>query len=665
MQNRFGLKDFVVVVLLLAVGVSVWLGMVSNDRKWKRFLQQAEKLGTIEQQSIQTDRRVESQARTSAAMFDEVKDRLEAIEARLQAGVLAVTPGEGGGLASDGRTGDRETPRPARGARDTSWARPGVEIAWFTEYGLANDPRNAPGFREGGEFTEIFEAQMVKITAVLAEDTYARRVADLVCESLAEYNSKTLRLEGALAEAWQMDPKGLWLRVKIRDVARFSDGQPVTAEDVRWTFHEYIMNPELETESLRSILGRIEKVEVVSERVVEFTFTQPDAYNMANALGFYVLPKHFYSRFTPSQINQSTGLLMGSGPFRLRELDPSNQWTPGRDVVLVRNEQYWGPRPALAGMRFRSIQDELARLTAYRNGEGDMIMPSSPQFVAVTAESGWNDRNYSLKWVNMRSGYSFIGWQTGPRNGRLTPFHDRRVRLAMTMLLDREAMIRDIWAGIGEVAVGANNVGPARDPSIKPWPFDPDRAKQLLSEAGWRDRNGDGILENERGEPFTFEFTRSSGGQISERIGKFVVDSYARAGIRVTQRAVDWSQFDQILKTRDFDAITMGWSASAPESDLTQIWHTASIERQGHNFIQWRHPDQDRLIEAIRSELDFDRRMKLFHEFGRLLHEEQPYTFVRVPPWLRFIKKDYGNVHTYETGLETREFFRATPERGM
>src|SRR5690606_24352716 len=187
-----------------------------------------------------------------------------------------------------------------------------------------------------------------------------------------------------------------------------------------------------------------------------------------------------------------------------------------------------------------------------------------------------------------RSGYNFIGWQCGPRNGRLTPFADKRVRQAMTMLLDRDLMIRDIWQGIGTVAVGPNNPpSPAAAPDVEPLPYNPQRARELLAEAGWIDRNGNGILENEQGQEFVFEFTRASGGQTIERMQKYLIDQCASVGIRCNPRIVDWSQYDQIMKNRDFDAITLGWSASAPESDPKQIWHPDSIQNQGHNFIQW------------------------------------------------------------------------------
>lgn len=620
MQNKFGLKDFVLLLLVAGVGLLVLVNMWQGDRRWSQNQTVLAKVGALEQQLVR-------------------------LESKLESGIIVSSGGPAGTAGGV--------------ARDESWALPGVPVAWSGPLQFASDPRDEDGYRLGGTFTEVFEAQPSKFTPILGEDVYGRRIQDQICETLTQWNPETLEMEGLLAEAWQMDPKGLWVRVKIRDNARFSDGAPVTAEDVRWTFHDYIMNPELETESIRSIMTQIDRVEVLSERVCEIYFKELDAYNLQAAMGFYILPKHFYEKFTPPQINQSTGLAMGSGPFKLETLDPDNQWSPGSEVTLVRNEQYWGPKPAMERMRYYTITEDIARLVAFQNGEADMVLPSAPQYDEKVREPGWDQKATSLKWVNMRSGYSFIGWQCGLRNGKQTPFHDKRVRQAMTMLLDRDLMIRDIWQGIGEVAVGMNNPpSPAADPAIKPWPYDPTRAKALLAEAGWMDRNGDGILENEQGQDFVFEFTRASGGQTIERMQKYLIDQCASVGIRCNPRIVDWSQYDQILKSRDFDAITMGWSATAPESDPKQIWHPDSMQNQGHNFIQW-DAGQGPIIDKIKSTLDFNERMAHFHELHRLTHEEQPYTFVRVVPWTRFISPKFANVHPYPKGLEQREYYLA------
>lgn len=246
MQNKFGLKDFVLLVLVVIVMVLGVLAMRQDDRRWE-------------------------QNETLVAKIDSIEQQLARLEGKLESGIIVSNGGGANGSSS-------------AATRDESWVRdPNVEVVWFDMPGFASDPRDDEGYRIGGTFQETFEAQPAKLTPILGEDVYGRRVQDQVCERLAEFDPETLELTGWLAEAWQYDPEGYWVRVKIRDIARFSDGQPVTAEDVRWTFHDYINNPELETESLRSILTQIEKVEVIDDKVVEISFNEPDAYNLQAA----------------------------------------------------------------------------------------------------------------------------------------------------------------------------------------------------------------------------------------------------------------------------------------------------------------------------------------------------------------------------------------------
>jgi len=631
MQNRFGIKDFVFLVVLLATLGSVWLSMVQKTRMELAQQGMSAKLADIEQQVAQVNRKLESGAGVARG--------------------TTVSTSAANGVSTD-----------------ETWARPGVKVQHWAAPHCAVDPSTIPGFAVGGEFTELFEAQPAKLTPYIASDVYSTRVLDRVCESLSSFDPKTLRLVGALADGWQIDPDGLWIRAHINPRARFSDGTPVTSEDIRWTYMDFINNPLIEAERARSTQDNLKEVKVVDGLTVDFIFQEAFFTNILIALGNPILPKHYYAKFEPSQINQGTGMTMGSGPFRLSKLpsgpeDLSNQWTPGEDVVLVRNEQYWSEKPALERLRFKSIKDDLGRLVAYRNGEGSMMLPTSPQYNKVLKEErDFEKSNYALKWTNMRCGYSFIAWQCGPRSGKnLTPFADKRVRQAMTMLLDRERMIRDIWDGIGIVAKGPNNPeSPASDPAVKPLPFDQDKAKLLLAEAGWKDRDGDGILENEKGDKFTFEYTYATGGEISERLARFVKDSYGKAGIIVTTRPVDWSRYQELLKLRDFDAITMGWGANAPESDPRQIFHSESIKEGGDNFTQWVNKDCDALIEKGRRTMDEATRMEVWRQFEACVAEDQPYTFVRVAPWLRFVKRDFGNVNTYKSGLEPQEFFRVS-----
>lgn len=667
MQNRFGFKDFVLVFTICLVGLFVILGMFQADRGWQKLSAVESKLGEVERMLSDTD----------SAGLDGLREELSALKTAIASRPINVHIS---GVATGGNVStepvDLEPIFPAEASSnkpDTAWARPGVEIAWQEPWTFAHNGRDVPGFRTGGEFTDIFGAQSARITPILAGDVYSRRVFDQVMQSLAGLDPETLEMRGLLADAWQFDPDGLWLRVHINPKAKFSDGKPVTSEDVRFTYMDFIKNPLIEAERTRATLDMIEDVKILDDKTVEFVFNKAVFTNLSYTLGTSILAKHFYGVLEPAQLNQSTGLLFGSGPYRLATMDPDNQWAPGSDIVIVRNERYWGEeKPALKSLRYKVITQDLARLVAFRNGEGDMMTPSSPQYGEYKDDDEFLKSNNIYNWLNMRSGYGFIGWQCGERSnveGNFTPFHDERVRIGMTRILDRNKMIRDIWDGVGIIATGPNSpASPSSNPSVEPWGYDPIEADRLFSESGWIDKDGDGIREYQlddgvfrKGKKFAFEFTITASGQTTERVVKYLQNQCRKNGIVCTPRLVDWSFYSQMLKTRDFDAMIMGWSANSPESDPRQIWHSSSTLDQADNFIQWKSPEADALIEQGRTTMDTASRMKVWQELHRVIHEGQPYTFLRVVPWIRFIKSDIGNVNMYPAALERAEFFRMAP----
>jgi len=616
-DNRFGFKDFVLLVLLLGVGVSVWLSMVQEDRRWREVREIA---GAVREQG------------------------------RLLA-ELGRQPGS---------VGAGSLPGPGSAPGDDSWARPGVPITRPGDWTYASDPENNPDYPDfafGGTLTELIEGQPAKLTPYVYNDAfYARIVEEVVCEQLAMFDPGTLELRGVLADAWQEDPNGLWLRVRVRDGARFSDGEPVTAEDVRWTFMDFVFNPEIEAEAFRSQMNQVKSVTVVGEKVVEFEFHKPRYNNISAALRNPILPKRFYSRFTPSQINQATGLLMGSGPYRFQGVDIDNQWRPGQVIELVRNERYWGRRPPVDRLRYRFIADNTARLTEFENGGGDIMRATADQYSRKSQEPAFLEKNRALAWTNMKSGYAFIAWNCGQRNGRDTPFSDKRVRQAMTLMIDRERVNRDFYSGVATVCAGPFPPSQA-DPDLKPWPYDLDRARTLLTEAGWIDRDGDGQIENERGDRFVYEFTYTSGNSIGAKLAKYLADQGAALGIRVTPRVVDWSALDAIRNARDFDSLTQAWAWSGPEDDPFQILHSSQIANQGDNWTQWSSAEGDRLIEAGRSSIDPAQRRPIWRRFQALIHEEQPYTFLLNVPWIRFVSNRVRNVHPYPVSFDRREMY--------
>jgi len=616
MHNRFGAKDAVLFALIAAVGIGVWLAMVQEDRRW-------------------------SEVRAIRQTLENHTRQLSEIQR---------------GLDATGAPAGSTVPVQPR-LIDDSWARPGVAIERPPAWGFAHDPRSEPDFAEGGTLTEMLEGVPPRLTPYTHNDLfYSRIVNETVCESLAMYDAQTLEYRAWLAEAWQMDPEGLWLRVKIRDEARFSDGKPVTADDVRYTVMEHVFNPEIEAQAARAEMSAISDVQIIAPKVVEFRFREKLFLNKQAALRNSILPAHFYRQFTPKRINESTGLVMGSGPWKFASLDPAAQWTPPNPVELVRNEHYWGVRPPIERLRFTLIRDPVARLTEFENGSADIVRGMVDQYEKCASDPAFVEKHTILAWTNMRSGYTFIGWNCGLRAGKPTPFSDRRVRQAMTLLLDRARINRDFFAGVARVATGPFPPGQA-DPRIQPWPVDETRARALLRDAGWEDRDGDGRMENASGDLFRFEILIVAGNTFSEKLAQYLRDRCAAVGIECVQRATDWASLESIRDARDFDAISMSWSWSNPESDPYQVFHSSQISGQGDNWIQWSNPAADALIEQARRTIDAGVRRELWHQLHALLHEEQPYTFLLETPWIRFVSKRIRNVHTYPVGLHRWEMY--------
>jgi peptide/nickel transport system substrate-binding protein len=233
----------------------------------------------------------------------------------------------------------------------------------------------------------------------------------------------------------------------------------------------------------------------------------------------------------------------------------------------------------------------------------------------------------------------------------------------MTMLIDREAFIRDIVNGLGQITTGPFSPLSAQyNSELEPYPYDPERAQQLLADAGWVDTDNDGILEDASGREFRFDYVRSTlSSPTAERSIQFLKESFKRAGIIMNLNAQDWSVLTDTVDRRDFDAVSFAWSASAPESDPNQLWHSEQINNAGDNFAQWSNPRADELIDRGRATLDDDQRMEIWNELHAEIHEDQPYTFLYAMQWLRFISKEVGNVHTHPIGLEIGEMFMKEP----
>jgi peptide/nickel transport system substrate-binding protein len=658
MENRFGLKDLIVVVLLVGVIGVVLLAMWQYDRQLTRL-----------------DHMETSLSRQAEELAD--------LNRTIQRGGFAA------GATTQSVDGVGTSPK-------------------GNPFYLVDKAMKQPDFARGDWLVENFGVKFSRLTPLgTMADLYGSYVRARVLECLAYRDPNTLQYLPLLARDWQVKdnsqewkayvdkrlkvplteaevlkekdcppadkpderkayvekrmkagrrtedvvredacPPAIVVTFQLRHGVTWSDGQPFTADDVVFTF-DWTMNEKVEAPRDRAYLEKIRSVEKKGDYEVVYKFREPYYEYFDLASGIEILAKHFYEPIGPREFNEKPGLLLGTGPYKLSD---ATAWTPGTPLELVRNDSYWGPRPTFDKIVYREVEGETPELILYRNGQVDRIACTPDQYRQLLSETPVVERSQHYEYLSPDTGYTFIGWNL-LRGGKPTIFADKRVRQAMTLLLDREKMAKDLFLGYAQVASGPFFSGGEQvDPSIKPWPFDPARGKALLKEAGWADRNNDGVLELPDGRPFRFKFTYSAKLDLSKRMALFVKDAYARVGIAVEPEPTDWTIMLKKLDNRDFDAITLGWGGSV-ESDLYQIFHSSQMKDAGDNFISYSNPELDRLIEQARTTIDEKARNPLWRKCQQILHEDQPYTFLLERKSLVFMDKRIENVSQSKIGL--------------
>ncbi|VAW92388.1 Oligopeptide ABC transporter, periplasmic oligopeptide-binding protein OppA (TC 3.A.1.5.1) [hydrothermal vent metagenome] len=601
MQKRFTTRDYVLFGMLTVLFLSIILTMYMIDRQWLKISE------------------VEQQSREQAADLRAIRKSLSNI-----------TSGQVINSSSSGiQRSDEDIPASFQRAYQAS---------------------KLPGYSEGDWLVRAFALNIKTLTPFIATDRYASDVQGMILESLLTYDPDTLELVGHIARSWTISEDGLTLTFKMRDDVSFSDGVKLTAHDMVFSF-DFPMNEKIAAPRERAYYQKIKSVTALDDYTAEFVFKEPYYNSLLMAGSMSIMPKHFYEKFlqTPEEYNESKGILLGSGPYKLR--DPSS-WKPDKGLVeLVRNERYWGPVTATYDrVLWKIIEHDSARLTTFRNGEIDVYTARPLEYKKLLNDKALMARTQNFEYMPPINGYSYIGWNQN-REGKDTRFKDRRVREAMTYLTDRNKINKEIYLGYAEIAVSPfNPKSKQHDKSLKPRPYDVEKAKKLLKEAGYEDRDGDGVIEDSAGKKFEFELTFLNSNDDSRRLALLLKDLYARAGIALVPKATEWPVMLESAKKRTFDAMMLGWT-SVVESDLYQIFHSSQIEDEADNFVHYKNPELDKCIDEARTTVKVEKRMVLWQRCEKFLYDDQPYTFLKRSARLVFVNKRFNNLKVTNFGL--------------
>ncbi|MEM7051010.1 MAG: ABC transporter substrate-binding protein [Acidobacteriota bacterium] len=444
-------------------------------------------------------------------------------------------------------------------------------------------------------------------------DMILRHVYLQLVRERADFESGPPSFAPDLAESWQWSEDHKVVTFALRQDARWSDGTPVTAADVRFTWQAQ-MDPDIAWDTAYA-KESITDVEVVDQHTVRVHFDRVYPNQMLDLNESYILPQHLWGRVPFAEWRQKSEWFRDnavySGAFEIAS------WTPQQEIVLERNEAYYDPElPRLDRVIYRIVPDQTNHVTQLLSGSIDMAGTLSPENL---------ERLEEQPHIELRSfwgpSYIFIAW-----NQRSPLFQERDVREALTLAIDRATMVESLWGDKGRVANSPiiQNVW-IHNPDLEPYAYDPNRAKELLAKHGWRDTDGDGVLDRD-GQPFAFDLMTNEGNR--QRIDATVIiqSQLARLGIQATPRILEFQSFVKKTNEGEYDAALSGWTMPTT-LDFRYAFHSDEIGH-GSNFIAYSNPDTDRLLDQIAAQSELADAEPLLLELQEVLNQQLPYTIL-------------------------------------
>ncbi|TMA10119.1 MAG: hypothetical protein E6J89_11200 [Deltaproteobacteria bacterium] len=216
-------------------------------------------------------------------------------------------------------------------------------------------------------------------------------------------------------------------------------------------------------------------------------------------------------------------------------------------------------------------------------------------------------------------------------------------------------MVKTILFGLGQIVDGPLYFfRPEYDKNLYSYPYDPKKALALLAEAGWKDSDGDGVLDKTidgKKVPLRFEIKVNSGNDVRESVALTLQDELKKHGVAASVRRLDWTIFLDDVKNHKFDAVILGWQMPVSEGDNYQVWHSSQTANKGSNHIGYKNARVDKILEDYRREFDHNKRIELSKEFQRILDDEQPYTFLFARKAVSPVDRRFRGVEVLPRGL--------------
>ena len=476
--------------------------------------------------------------------------------------------------------------------------------------GTANFNQTYPS-EAGGTLVDAMSGEPSGLIAMIAGESSASTIASNIFNSLLKYD-KNLELTGELAQSWDVSADQKTITFHLKPNLKWADGKSLTSDDILFTWQ--LVTDDKTRTPYGADYKLVKKAEAPDPETFKVTYAQPYAPALDSWSGLHILPKHLLAgqdiNNTPFARNP-----VGSHYYQL------DQWKKGESISLKRNVNATQGQAKIDHLVSRIIPDRAAQFLELMADNIDSMSLNSIQYARIFP-SRPDLTSKIAQYKELGNSYTYLGF-----NLKRKPFDDVRVRQAINYAIDKQEIIDGVLLSLGLPVASPYKPGTRwSNPELHPYPYDPKKAIALLKEAGFEDRDHDGILDKD-GQPLSFEILTNQNKE-REMSAVLVQRRLKEIGIDVKIRVVEWATFiSRFIKTGDFNVVLLGWGLGL-EPDQFNIWHSSQQAPGQFNFIGYNNPTVDKLLEDGRMELNPDKRMKIYHEFAKILLEDSPVVYL-------------------------------------
>jgi peptide/nickel transport system substrate-binding protein len=523
--------------------------------------------------------------------------------------------------------------------------------------------------RAGGGLVVATISPPKSFNPILAKETSTTSITGLIFEGLTRTNGVTTEVEPALAESWELSEDGLTWTFHLRRDVLWNDGRPFTADDVVFTFEKLIYNEKIPSSSrdIFTIQGKRIKVRRVDRYTV--TFTLPVRFApFLRSLGQNILPRHALEDIVDGgdfsnawSVNTPPEKIVGTGPFMLE------RYIPGQRVTLKKNPRYWrrdaasNTLPYMERLIYIVVQNQDVELLKFQSNEIDYLGMRGSDYPILKP----NERKggYTVYNAGPAFGTNFITFNQNPgidpETGKpfvaphkLKWFKDLRFRRAVAHAIDKQSIIDIVMNGLGFPQYSAMSPAAKKfySTDVLKYEYAPDKSRKLLREAGFRDSDGDGILEDRAGNPLEFNLFTNSENTVRIKIAGIIRKDLEQVGMKVNFTPLEFNNLVTKLSSNyQWDAIIIGLTGGIEPHFGRNVWHSS-----GHLHIWYplqKEPSTawerriDEIFDQAVQEMDAAKRKTLYDEWQRIVSEQLPVIYTVLPASLHAVRNKFGNLY--------------------